>query len=103
MTTKEIMAMSLDDLIADAIARKDKSAIQWLQKETARKDIRKRDGKEVEVSHSIISLKFDYAKKFLGYEPKDKVRNYADVRRRNQEKKQRELEDKFAAALDAIG
>lgn len=95
--------MSLDDLIADAVARKDKSAIKWLQTETARKDIRKKDDKEIEVAHSITSLKFDYAKKFLGYEPKDKVRNYADIRRRNQEKKQRELEDKFAAALNAIG
>lgn len=32
-TTKEIMAMSLDDLIADAVARKDKDALLWLQKE----------------------------------------------------------------------
>lgn len=40
-TTKEIMAMSLDDLIADAVARKDKDALLWLQKERNKKDARK--------------------------------------------------------------
>lgn len=102
MTTKEIMAMSVDDLIADAVARKDKSAIHWIQKEMNRKDIRKKDDKEIEVAHSLTTLKFDYAKKFLGYTPTDKVKNYAEQRRRAQEKKKRELEEKFAAALKAI-
>jgi len=102
MTTKEIMAMSIDDLIADAVARKDKKALLWIQQESARKDIRKRDDQEIEVAHSITTLKFDYAKKFLGYTPKDKVKNYAELRRRAQEKKRRELDEKFAAALQAI-
>jgi len=102
MTTKEILAMSIDDLIADAVARKDKKALLWIQQESARKDIRKRDDQEIEVAHSITTLKFDYAKKFLGYTPKDKVKNYAELRRRAQEKKKRELDEKFAAALKAI-
>ena len=102
MTTKEIMAMSIDDLIADAVTRKDKKALLWIQQESARKDIRKRDDQEIEVAHSITTLKFDYAKKFLGYTPKDKVKNYAELRRRAQEKKRRELDEKFAAALQAI-
>lgn len=102
MTTKDIMAMSIDDLIADAVARKDKAALLWIQKESNRKDTRTKDGEEIEVAHSITTLKFDYAKKFLGYTPKDKVKNYAELRRRAQEKKKRELEDKFAAALQAI-
>lgn len=103
MTTKEIMAMSIDDLIADAVSRKDKNALLWIQKEANRKDIRKKDGKDVEVAHSIISLKFDYAKKYLGYAPKDKVKNYDALRKRNQEKKKRALDAKFAEALEAIG
>ena len=102
MTTKEIMAMSIDDLIADAVARKDKEALLWLQQEANRKDVRKKDGKNVEVAHSVISLKFDYAKKFLGYSPKDKVKDYAELRRRSQEKKKRALDEKFAEALKAI-
>lgn len=102
MTTKEIMAMSIDDLIADAVARKDKKALLWIQQESARKDTRKKDDQEIEVAHSITTLKFDYAKKFLGYTPKDKVKNYAELRRRAQEKKKRELDEKFAAALRAI-
>lgn len=103
MTTKEIMAMSVDDLIADAIARKDKSAILWLQKETKRKDVRKKDDQEIEVAHSVTSLKFDYAKKFLDYVPQDKSKNYAEARRRAQEKKRKELDEKLTAALEAIG
>lgn len=63
-TTKEIMAMSLDDLIADAVARKDKDALLWLQKERNKKHTRKKDGKEV--PHSLTTMKFDYAKKYLG-------------------------------------
>ena len=103
MTTKEIMAMSIDDLIADAVKRKDKEALLWIQQEAHKKDIRKKDGKDIEVSHSIISLKFDYAKKFLGYSPKDKVKNYEELRKRSQEKKKRALDAKFAKALEAIG
>lgn len=103
MTTKEIMAMSIDDLIADAVARKDRTALLWIQEESARKDIRMKDDQEIEVAHSITTLKFDYAKKFLGYVPKDKVKNYAEMRRRAQEKKRKALEEKFAAALEAIG
>ena len=102
MTTKEIMAMSIDDLIADAVTRKDKSALLWIQKEMKKKDIRKKGDKEIEVVHSITTLKFDYAKKYLGYVAKDKVKNYEDLRRRAQEKKKKELEDKFAQALQAI-
>lgn len=63
-TTKEIMAMSLDDLIADAVARKDKDALLWLQKKRNKKHTRKKDGKEV--PHSLTIMKFDYAKKYLG-------------------------------------
>ena len=103
MTTQEIMAMTVDDLIADAVSRKDKSAILWIQKEISKKDIRKRGDKEVEVSHSITTLEFDYAKKYWGYTPKDKSKNYEELRRRAQKKKKRELEDKFAQALQAIG
>lgn len=102
MTTQEIMKMSIDDLIADAVERKDKAALLWIQKEMSKKDIRNKDGKEIEVAHSITTLKFDYAKKFLGYTPMDKTRNYAELRRRAQEKKKRELDEKFAAALSAI-
>ena len=103
MTTKEIMAMSIDDLIEDAVARKDKEALLWIQQESSKKDIRRKDDQEIEVAHSITTLKFDYAKKFLGYTPKDKVKNYAEMRRRAQEKKRKALEEKFAAALAAIG
>ena len=102
MTTKEIMAMSIDDLIADAVARKDKEALLWIQQESSKKDIRRKDDQEIEIAHSITTLKFDYAKKFLGYTPKDKVKNYAEMRRRAQEKKRKALEEKFAAALAAI-
>ena len=102
MTTKEIMAMSIDNLIADAVARKDKEALLWIQQESSKKDIRKKDDQEIEVAHSITTLKFDYAKRFLGYTPKDKVKNYAEMRRRAQEKKRKALEEKFAAALAAI-
>lgn len=102
MTTKEIMAMSIDDLIADAVERKDRSALLWIQKESAKKDLRKKGDEEIEVAHSITTLKFDYAKKFLGYTPKDKVKNYAELRRRAREKKQKELDEKFANALKAI-
>lgn len=103
MTTQEIMSMSVDDLIADAVSRKDKEAILWIQQEMDRKDIRNKDGQEIEVAHSLTTLKFDYAKKFLGYTPKDKVKNYAELRRKAQEKKKKELAEKFAAALAAIG
>lgn len=102
MTTKDIMTMSLDDLIADAVARKDKQAILWIQKEAYKKDKRKKDDKEIEVAHSLTTLKFDYAKKYWGYTPKDKTKNYEELRRRAQEKKRKELEDKFAAALAAL-
>ncbi len=102
MTTKEIMALTLDDLINDAVKRKDKQALLWLQKERNKKDVRKKDGIEIEVEHSLTTLKFDYAKKYLGYVPADKIKNYAEQRRRAKEKKNQEIADKFAEALKLI-
>ena len=40
---EEIRKLTLKDLIADAVERKDKDALKWLQEESAKKVERKRE------------------------------------------------------------
>ena len=94
--------LTLDDLIADAVERKDMAALEWLEKEAnTTKERTKQDGTKYEVKKGIVEIRAAYIKKFLGYEPKGKASNAA-AKKRAKEKKQKELNDKFKAAREAI-
>ena len=94
--------LTLKDLIADAVERKDKKALEWLKKEAnAKKQRAKADGTTYEVNKSIVEIRAAYVKAFLGYQPKGKKSAEA-AKARKREKKQKELDDMFADAFAAL-
>ena len=96
---EEIRKLTLKDLIADAVERKDKDALQWLKEESAKKVERKReDGTIYEVDKSIVSIRAEYIKKFLDYKPASMLsKEMAKARKR--EKREKEREAMFADAF----
>ena len=66
-----IRKLTLQDLIDDAIERKDKEALRWLEDEAFKQVTRKKKDSDetVEVTNPIISIRAAYLRKFLGYEP----------------------------------
>ena len=87
----------LTDLVADAVARKDKDALDWLNEESAKKENRTRKGVTSKVSKNIAAIRAAYAKKFLNYKPNSK-RAAETARKRKQEKAEQERQALFAEA-----
>lgn len=95
----EIRKLKLEDLVADAVERKDKKALEWLKEESAKKDTRKReDGTTYEVDKSIVSIRAKYLKDFLGYKPAS-ARSKEEAKARKREKREKEREAMFADAF----
>lgn len=87
--SEDYKSAKLEDLVADAVARKDKKALEWLKAESGKKVDRTRNGVNIKVNKNIAAIRADYAKKFLGYKPKSKMSAEA-LRKRKQEKKEQE-------------
>ena len=85
----EYQKAKLDDLVNDAIARKDKKAFDWLSIESAKKDERIRQGTKCKVQRNIAKIRAEYATKWLGYKP-NKKRAAEAARKRKQEKAEQE-------------
>jgi hypothetical protein len=95
----EFKNLKLDDLIADAVERKDKKALEWLKEQATSLKTRTRDdGTTYEVRKSIVEIRANYLKDILKYKPKSEVAKER-ARQAKKEKDKKELEDKFAAAF----
>ena len=94
--------MKLPDLIADAVARKDKKALEWLKIESGKKDDRTRNGVNVKVNRNIAKIRADYARKFLDYKPKS-AKSAEQARKRKQEKAEQARLDMFEKAFAELG
>lgn len=91
--------LTLNDLVADAVERKDKKALVWLQEQSVTMVERtKEDGTKYQVNKSIVSIRAEYFKKFLDYKPKGKL-SAEQAKQRKREKKAKEVADMFANAF----
>lgn len=98
----EYQKAKLNDLVNDAIARKDKKAFDWLNTESAKKDERVRKGVKTKVARNIAAIRAEYAKKFLGYKPNSK-KAAEEARKRKQEKAEQERLSLFEEASKFFG
>ena len=99
----ELNKLKLEDLIADAVERKDVAALEWLQTEAnSMKQRTREDGTKYEVRKSIVEIRPAYLKKFLGYTTKSEASKQR-AKAAKKAKAQQELDDKFAAAFAQIG
>lgn len=98
-----IKKLTLDDLINNAVERGDAEALNWLEKEANTKKTRTRaDGTKYEVNKSIVEIRPEYLKKFLGYESKGRSTSAAAKARKKKEA-QEKLNKKFADARAKLG
>ena len=100
---ESVNKITLDALIADAVQNGNKEALEWLQKEaTSKKERTKADGTKYLVNKSIVEIRPAYIKMFHNYKPQSSL-SAEQAKARKQEKKQKELEDKFAKAFAQLG
>ncbi len=91
-----IRKLTLNDLVNDAVERKDLTAFEWLEAQSKELVTRKRDdGTEYQVNKSIVAIRAEYIKKFLDYKPLGKLSAEA-AKARKREKKAKETADMFA-------
>lgn len=95
--------ITLYDLIDDATERDDLEALRWIEDERHKKITRtsKKDGTTYEADNPIISMRAQYFRKFLGYEPKKP--NTAKAREAAKAKRQQEIDAYMAEAFKKIG
>lgn len=101
--TAELNKLKLEDLIADAVERKDVAALEWLRNEAnSMKERTREDGTKYEVRKSIVEIRPAYLKEFLGYTSKSEA-SKQKAKAAKKAKAQQALDDKFAAAFAALG
>lgn len=102
MATQELNKLTLEDLIKDALARKDKDALEWLKKEANKMKSRtKEGGGTYEVRKSIVEIRPAYLKKFLGYQSKSEAAKQR-AKEAKKAKAQKKIDDAFDAAFAAL-
>ena len=99
---EEYKKSKLEDLIGDAVSRKDKKALEWLKSESGKKDDRTRNGVNVKVNRNIAKIRADYAKKFLDYKPKS-AKSAEEARKRKQDRAEKERLEMFEKAFAELG
>jgi hypothetical protein len=94
---EQIRKLTLDDLMEDAVERKDKEALRWLEDEAFKTTTRKnKAGEEITVSKPLISIRAEYLRKFLGYVPAPSKSYNSE---KEKAKRDAEKRAKFAAAF----
>lgn len=92
-----IQKLTLVDLVNDAVDRKDKAALEFLQAESKKKVERKRkDGSTVIVMQPVNQYRVAYLTKFCGYVKKSSVKLNAE------QKREKKLNDMFSSAFAAL-
>lgn len=98
----KIPEITLDDLIADAVARKDREGLEYLQTESIKQVKRTLRGVEMEIDQPLNVYRNNYLKKYCGYKTKAERKKDED----KQAKKAKEREErakKFVDAFKALG
>lgn len=95
---EQIRKLTLKDLVEDAVERNDKTALRWLEDESnSQVERKKSDGSTYMVDKTIVSIRAEYLRKFLNYEPKTKYSAAAKA------KAKEEKSAMFAEAFKKVG
>lgn len=92
-----IRKLTFYDLVDDCEERGDLEALRWLDDERHKEETRtnKKTGKTYTVYRSLVSIRAEYLEKYCGYQPKSPSTT-------KREQRQKELDDKFAAAFKVL-
>ena len=96
-----IPTLTLDDLIADALARNDREGLEFLQTESAKQVERTIRGVKMMIDQPLNIVRSNYLKKYCGYKTKAQ-REKEEEKQAKKAKERQERADKFAAAFAAL-
>ncbi len=100
---EKIRKLTLEDMVNDAVERNDKKALRWLEDQSKEKTIRTRkDGTTYEVDKTLLAIRAEYLKKYLGYEPLSKKQNNERAKEKARKDKEQKRHDLFAKAFEAL-
>lgn len=97
----KVPELTLDDLIADAVARKDKEGLEYLHTESTKQVKRTLRGVEMMIDQPLNIYRNNYLKKYCGYKTKAERAKEADKEAKKAKARQ-EREDKFANAFKML-
>lgn len=98
-----IRGITLEDLVNDAVERKDKEALRWLEDESEKTIIRKhKDGTEQVAPKPIVAIRSEYLKKYLDYKTPSKAAAQEKARQKAKERAREKREALFANAFKAL-
>lgn len=97
----KIPEITLDDLIADAVAQKKKEALEYLQAESTKQVKRTLRGVEMEIDQPLNIYRTNYLKKYCGYKTKTERAKEED-KKAKKEAERKARADKFADAFKAL-
>lgn len=98
----KIPEITLDDLIADAVAQGKKDALVYLQDESTKQVKRTLRGVEMMIDQPLNIYRNNYLKKFCGYKTKAERAKEAD-KQAKKEAERKARADKFAKAFEELG
>lgn len=98
-----IRKLTLKDLVADAAERKDKAAFDWLKEQAnATVERTQENGKKIIVSKPLISIRAEYLRKFLNYNPNANKGNSAAAKAKAKAKREKAMEELFGGFESAF-
>lgn len=97
-----IQKLTLESLVADAVARKDKEALQWIEEESNKDVTRKqKDGTTRTVKQPVNSFRVAYLEKFCGYSKPAATQRVTLTAQQKREAKRKALFANAMAQIDA--
>ena len=100
--SEEYKNATLEQLIGDAIARKDKEGLAFLKEQSTKMVNRRlKDGTTIKAQNNIASIRAQYAEKILKYKP-DTKKASAKARKAKQEKEQKRRLSLFEEAENLL-
>ena len=100
---ENIRGITLQDMINDAVEKKNIEALRWLEDESNKMEERKhKDGSVQWTTKSVVSIRAEYLKKYTDYVSPDKIEAQKTAAEAAEAKKKKEREEMFANAFKAI-
>lgn len=101
-TKEKRKEITLEQLVEYCVEMKNREALKWLaEQDKIRQEKKLPNGTTIMAKRNFNLIKNDFFKKFCGYKTQAEI-NTAEKRRKEQEEKQRQIDEMFAKALESL-
>ena len=101
--TKNLRSISMEDMVKDAVERKDIEALRWLEDKSREKTTHTRkDGTTYSAFTSIVSIRAEYLRKYYNYVPMSKIASAEKQKEKKRAAREEKRASLFSAAFSEI-